>query len=125
MEVVGRPGLYLRHDGFRLKFQGLAGAYREHLCPAYTLKLVEPPVGLRDRVTSDQHAVVLHEHNMVFADQAAQALASGQSVRNAGVMVVIGEMAMKESGRLARRQEPIVLQQATKSIEGTGKGMFP
>ena len=103
MAVVGRPGLYLGHDGFRQQFQGLAGAQREHLCPAYTLKLVEPPLGLRDRVTSDQHAVVLHEDHMLVADQAAQALAFGQSVRNAGVMVVIGDMVMKESRRLARR----------------------
>lgn len=59
MAVVDRPVLYLDHDGFRQQFQGLAGAHREHLGPAYTLKLVEPPVGLCDGVASDQQAVVL------------------------------------------------------------------
>ena len=88
----------------------LAGAHRQHLRAAHALQLVEAPVCLRDGVAHHQHAMVLHEHQMLVAHQLRQALAFLQRVRRSRVAVVVGDVAVEEGGGLVGGQQAVVLQ---------------
>ena len=54
--------------------------------------------------------MVLHEQDLLVADHARQALALLQRIRGAGVVIVVGDVAVEKRRRLARRQQAVVLQ---------------
>jgi hypothetical protein len=108
MPVLGVGRLDARGDLVAEHLQRPAAAQREDLVAADALDPVQAPVRLRDRVAGDEDAVVLHEDDRPGAHQRGQALALRQRRGEAGVVVVVGDLAVEERRRLARRQQPVV-----------------
>jgi 5'-3' exonuclease len=91
---------------------------RQHLVAADTLEAVEPAVGLRHRDAGHQHAVVLHEDDRLVAHQRGQPFAFGERGGQAGVVVVVGDLAVEEGRGLAGRHQPVVGQHVERHRPG-------
>ena len=110
MAVVRVRRLHARHDVRRQHLQRPARRQREDLIAAHPFETVQPSIRLRHAVAGDEHAVVLHEDDRLVAHQRGQPLAFFERRGQAGVMVVVGDLAVEEGCRLAGRQQPVVLQ---------------
>ena len=126
MAVVLRRRLQPRDDFLR---QHLDGAAR---CPSPA-----PARGTRARACraadrpaqscfpGHQHAVVLHEHDLLVADHSRQALTLLERIRGPGVVVVVGDVAVEERRGLAGRQQAVVLQHVERERPRSGACAAP
>ena len=91
-------------------FNRLTRGQGHDLRAADALELVQAAVGLCHGFAGHHHTVVFHEKNGLVAQARGQSLTFFQTAGQALVVVVIGNLPVKESGCLAGRNQAVVLE---------------